>query len=372
MFNSPFDDPRLDQYKDKDEENEEYGVYLKFRCTDSKGMHVCFAYWSDNHNATFEDVGGNTSPQQTSGRKSITNPNSKELFLLIQQLLKFHQYVNIVVDQKNMAVFPNEFRILEKILQEYYGDNENVYLEFPSGEAPAKKPVEKRTSQVTSPVVLSKSDIFDLQKQIMSGIRTTQSINTKFIESDPTVRNKAIDVGVKALQRGYTLDDALDEVESVLDGTIKEEYIDEFAKSSKSLDKDDDGDSTVIDRPESDVKDLSSARDQLLRIMKLAGQEGEGEKPAGWNLVLYDDPVTPGSAVIDGLKSVMSMNRAQIERVINECTRGGKSVLATYAIEDKALSMRDRLKSAIDNNRNYYGGNGTYGPWNVRLEVIKA
>jgi hypothetical protein len=371
MFNSPFDDPRLDKFKDQNEENEEYGVYLKFNCTESKNIKVCYAYWSNNHYATFEDVGGNNNPSLSNGRKSIKDPNSKELFLLIQQLLKFHQYINIVVDRKNMAMFPSEFKILEKILTEYYGNNENVYLEFPSDSSPSEIPTAKRDIKVSAPVLLSKTDIFELQKQIMSGVRTNQNINSKFMESDPTLRNRAIEIGVKALQRGYTLDDALDEVEAVLDRSIKEEYIDEFSKSSKSLDRDDD-DSTVIDRPQDDIKDLTSSRNELLRIMKLAGQSSTGDKPAGWNLVLYDDPITPGDAVVEGLQSVMGMSNADVQRVIMECTRNKKSVLKTYAIEDKALSVRDKLKSAIDNNSSYYGGNGTYGPWNVRVEVLKA
>jgi len=153
---------------------------------------------------------------------------------------------------------------------------------------------------------------------------------------------------------------------------VKKQSLNEFANSKKSGSRMN-SDAPVIDRPKTDVTDLTSSRNELLRIMKLAGQSaGDSKKPGGWNLVLYNDSITPGQAVYEGLQSVLGMNEGEINRVIYECHSRGKSVLATYAIEDKALKMRDQLKHSIDNNRNYPGGNGTYGPWNVRLEVLKA
>lgn len=152
----------------------------------------------------------------------------------------------------------------------------------------------------------------------------------------------------------------------------KKKRLDEFAKSNR---EDDDGDSTVIDKPDLDVdiNDLTASRNELLKIMKRAGQSaGDSDKPAGWNLVLYDDPVTPGDAVIDGLKSVMGMGDDEVGRVIQDCQRNGQSVLKTYAVEDVALSKQRQLKSSIDNNRSYRGGNGTNGPWDVQIEVLKA
>lgn len=145
--------------------------------------------------------------------------------------------------------------------------------------------------------------------------------------------------------------------------------LNEFANMPKALGADDDN--VVIDRP-SDVTDVSSARNEILRIMKLAGQGGSQNKPVGWNLVLYNDNITPGQAVIEGLISVMGMNRQAISKVIHDCSTKGHAVLGTYAIEDKALKLRDSLKRAIDTNRDHLGGDGTYGPWNVRIEVLKA
>jgi ATP-dependent Clp protease adapter protein ClpS len=149
---------------------------------------------------------------------------------------------------------------------------------------------------------------------------------------------------------------------------ITKKQLNEFANMPKSAAVDDE---TVIDRP-SDVTDISSARNEILRIMKLAGQSGSQNKPVGWNLVLYNDNITPGQAVIEGLSSVMGMNRAAISKVIHDCATKGHAVLGTYAIEDKALKLRDALKRAIDTNREYEGGDVTYGPWNVRIEVLKA
>jgi hypothetical protein len=149
---------------------------------------------------------------------------------------------------------------------------------------------------------------------------------------------------------------------------VSKKQLNEFANLSKSAITDDD---VVIDRPDQ-VTDVSSARNELLRIMKLAGQGGSQNKPAGWNLVLYNDDITPGEAVIDGLKSVMNMSGAAISRVIHDCTLKGHAVLGTYAIEDKALRLRDSLKQAIDSNREHVGGNNTNGPWDVKIEVLKA
>lgn len=147
---------------------------------------------------------------------------------------------------------------------------------------------------------------------------------------------------------------------------FEEHYkLDEFAKS---LDNDD----TVIDRPETDIKDFSAARNEILKIMKLAGQGDTTSKPVGWNLVLYDDPITPGAAVIDGLKRVMGMSDADVSRVIRDITARKQSVLGVYVIEDKAVRLRDSLKAAINNNNSYRGGNGTNGPWDVNIEVLKA
>jgi ATP-dependent Clp protease adapter protein ClpS len=363
MATNPFDDPRLNQYRiDNDKkDDDEYGVYLRFHCLDTKSSKTCFAYWTNNLRLDFVDIEPNPDPQSNQGRLAIVKPTSKYLFNLIAQLLKYQRYVNIIVDQKNMSAFPEDFKILEKVLTDTYGNNENVYLDFPTKSVEPQKP---RTVTLAPPT-LSKMDISDMQKQILNGIKSNEMVYMKYMKADVALRNKAQENGVKMLRKGATLDEALDEVEDTLDGLVKEN-LEEFKMSGN------DDDNIVIDRPQDDVKDLTSSRNELLRIMKLAGQTSAGDEPAGWNLVLYDDNITPGDAVVEGLQSVMGMGNAEIQRVMMDCSRKGKSVLKTYAIEDKALSVRDKLKSAIDNNGNYYGGNGTYGPWNVRVEVLKA
>jgi hypothetical protein len=154
---------------------------------------------------------------------------------------------------------------------------------------------------------------------------------------------------------------------------ISRKTLNEFAGMSKSMDDNEVIDKPdVVDRPNTDVNDLGDARKELLRIMKLAGQGDTEKKPAGWNLVLYDDPVTPGEAVIEGLRSVMNFGDGDIARVLRDIVQNQQSVLGVYAIEDRALKLRDALKRFVDNNNRYIGGDGTRGPWDLQVEVLKA
>lgn len=223
MATNPFDDPRLDQYRVNDnnnEEDDEFGVYLKFHCMGDKETKTCFAFWSNDPNMIFQDVSNNNSPQSEEGRLPIIKPTSKILFNLIPKLLRYHGYVNISVDDNNLKMFPEDFKALEKVLSDTYGGNDNIYLDFPSGVKPTV--AQKKPTAMVAPPTFSKMDISDMQRQILGAIKSNELVYMKYLKSNNALRLRAQEIGVESLRKGMTLDDSLQEVEDTLDGFIKE------------------------------------------------------------------------------------------------------------------------------------------------------
>jgi ATP-dependent Clp protease adapter protein ClpS len=132
------------------------------------------------------------------------------------------------------------------------------------------------------------------------------------------------------------------------------------------------------------LNELEVAEPTVARPPALDKEESPTDKPGGFNVVIFDDPVTPGYVVWEALMAVLRISQEEAIRRTTAAHDTG-AVVATYSQEDVAQTIADRIMAHAQANTNWdflrnlpnvprypRGPGGYQGPWPLQAEVMPA
>jgi len=359
----PFSGPEFDAYKDQGE----YGVYLRFEFVldPTTKKNQIWAYWTHDFTPDFSDA------KQFGTIQKIPGVLSTEFNRLLDNLIEKEKYVHIYVDSETLAKDQESFKKLENFLEQWYTGSEELNWEFGSPRQISQEPINVAPKEVKSPSV-SPEKYKEYQEQIIKQIRQSKTLYNKYTAASVDSRKKAQDIGIDALARGYDVYSAMEEVTDFLDTVAP---LKEGNMPSQPTD---------IRKLMNVLNELEVAEPTVARPPALDKEESPTDKPGGFNVVIFDDPVTPGYVVWEALMAVLRISQEEAIRRTTAAHDTG-AVVATYSQEDVAQTIADRIMAHAQANTNWdflrnlpnvprypRGPGGYQGPWPLQAEVMPA
>jgi ATP-dependent Clp protease adapter protein ClpS len=124
-----------------------------------------------------------------------------------------------------------------------------------------------------------------------------------------------------------------------------------------------------------DFRKLLNELEVLDRPPAKAAQEIELNKPGGFNVVVLNDPHTPGELVVEAIVKIVRISPSAARKRMMRAHRGGWSVIATYANGDIAETIASQLTTYCRTNKDYDWAKEIQnwrGDWPTTFEVMEA
>lgn len=200
----------------------EYGVYVRFAYTKiprSKNKQLN-AYWTTDLAQEFSDAKsfGNVKPIEYPGSQSFLN--------LIKDLITKERYVHIYVENSTIAQDPEGFKKLEKYLNRYKKNREDLNWEFGD---PVRKSnltnIQPKTIPTSSEINPQKKK--EYQQELLDAIRADKELYTKYSSIDTNTRMQLQNTGLQLLAKGVDSFTVVQDLKDMLsiNSNISENYI---------------------------------------------------------------------------------------------------------------------------------------------------
>ena len=212
-----FSGPEFDEFRAAPDDHPERGVVIRFNTIPHEKTKnpIVYAYWSHSFAPDFKDAAnlGNC--------KAIGLPYSELFIELVKHLIKTEGAVHILISPDIEAAYPKEIQSLEKwiiILQNSKTKDikDKINNEFDHSELDQVKHQDVKPVAVpTASFRIPNAEV--LQQKLVQRIRTIPELNTKYMAADNKLRTKALNAGVQSLHKFNDIDDAIYDVESMLE-----------------------------------------------------------------------------------------------------------------------------------------------------------
>ena len=356
-----FSGREFDPYKDQ----EEYGVYLKFKVdvNPATKQPTTYIYWTHDFIMNFDDA------KNLGTVEKVDFPGSIKFFNILGRLENQEKYVHIYVDNTSMAADPVNFNKLKSYLENNEANSETIGWEFGDPVTPRDTTASLPTKEL-KPVSLSKEKFAEFQQKLMDQIRKTRSVFNKYISADTAARIRAQKVGIDALAAGDDVISAVNDVSEFLDTTspISSEEVNQMKESSNQN-----------IRKLLDVLNELEVKDPTVKNTPAANtEEIPLNQPGGFNVVILNDPVTPAEVVAEAVAAAVGIDIDVAWERMESAHRSGWAVVATYAQSDIAETVADRIMQHARANRRYdryrphIPPRGYFDPWPLAAEVMEA
>lgn len=203
----------FDQFREPEvDPNEHKGIVLRFHVEKhaKTGNPIVHGYWAHDYAPDFNDC------KALGTTRMVGTIYSEGTIELVDELIKKEHNVSILIDSNINQQFPADVRRLGKWATSKATTNKyNGALNFEIDDTPMQsKPIAAPVKVPTADVRIPNADV--LENQIMSRIRANPQIMSKYTAADKEVRANALKAGVVSLHKFKDIDDAVDEVDSLL------------------------------------------------------------------------------------------------------------------------------------------------------------
>jgi hypothetical protein len=189
----------MSSFVDQDDDAE--GTILRFQPVGNK----LYGYWSGSYASNFDDA---------KGMNNVADFSNIDDTLLdkIGSLIDTYGHVLFSISPEVSKKFDPQISRLVRILPRDFDGEFDIEWEKPVTAASSVPAV--AAAPKAAPVTIPNKQ--ELQQKIMNALRSNATLGNKYKSSSPEIRQQALDIGVKALHKGYDIDSALEEIEELL------------------------------------------------------------------------------------------------------------------------------------------------------------